>query len=227
MEDRAFSRSPLLGRIGADDLRTLARIAIRRSFAPGQIMFLRGDPGDGVLAIVSGRVRVFVEGGNGGDVSIGVRGEGDVLGELSLLDGLPRTASGRAIDAVTALFVSRDAFRTWLDEHPAAARAMLEVLARRVREATDQVASMALLSVEARLARRLHDLFAEAAADGPPRDGASLTVNQAELASSIGVTRESVNKHLARMKQSGIVNTGGGTITLLDVRALQQLFEEL
>jgi len=224
MSEIPFSSSPLLGRIDADDLHALARAAIRRSFAAGEIMFLRGEPGDGVFGIVRGSVRVFVEGASGGDVVVGTRGEGEVLGEMSLLDGMPRSASARAVDDVTALYVSRDRFDAWLREHPAASRAMLEVLARRLREATDQVAGIALLSVEARIARHLSRMFDT---NGAAAAGASMAVNQTELARAIGVTRESVNKHLARLKHAGVVDVAPGRVTLLDPTALQALGQEL
>jgi CRP-like cAMP-binding protein len=224
MSEIPFASSPLLGRIDADDLHALARAAIRRSFAAGEIMFLRGEPGDGVFGIVRGSVRVFVEGASGGDVVVGTRGEGEVLGEMSLLDGMPRSASARAVGDVTALYVSRDRFDAWLREHPAASRAMLEVLARRLREATDQVAGIALLSVEARIAKHLSRMFN---ANGVPAAGASMAVNQTELARAIGVTRESVNKHLARLKHAGVVDVAPGRVTLLDPTALQALGQEL
>lgn len=227
MSETPFSASPLLGRIDAEDLHALARAAIRRSFAAGEIMFLRGEPGDGVFAIARGSVRVFVEGASGGDVVVGTRGEGDVLGEMSLLDGMPRSASARAIDDVTALYVSKDRFDAWLREHPGAARAMLEALARRLREATDQVAGMALLSVEARVARHLARLFDSAAKDAAATAVASIAVNQTELARALGVTRESVNKHLARMKQAGVLDVASGRVTLLDPQALEALAVEL
>ena len=227
MSDTPFSRSPLLGRIAPDELRSLARAAIKRSFAAGQILFLRGEPGDGVLAIISGRVRVFVEGNNGGDVVVGTRASGDVLGEMSLLDGMPRSASARAIDDVTALFVSKERWDAWLDDHPGAARAMLEMLAGRVREATDQVAGMALLSVEARVARHLWHLFSEASRDESPAEGVTLRMNQTEMAATIGVTRESVNKHLARMKQAGVIDVAAGRVTLVQVDELRELSEAL
>lgn len=226
MPDTPFGSSPLLGRIPADDLHALARAAVRRSFAAGEIMFLRGEPGDGMFAIAQGSVRVFVDGAAGGDVVIATRGEGDVLGEMALLDGRPRSASARAINPVAALYVSRGAFDTWLASHPAASRAMLEVMALRLRAATDQVAELALMSVEARVARRLWQIF-EAAREGAPDRNASLRVNQGELAASIGVTRESVNKHLARMKQAGVIETTSGVVTLVDPEAVRAMGEAL
>ena len=225
MPESAFSNSPLLGRIPAEDLRSLARVATRRSFAAGEIMFLRGESGDGMFAIAEGSVRVFVDGAAGGDVVIATRGAGDVLGEMALLDGRTRSASARAIERVSTLYVSRPAFEQWLAEHPAASRAMLQVLAERLRDATDQVAELALLSVEARVARRLLRVFETA---GPaPSPQASMRINQGELAASIGVTRESVNKHLARMKHAGVIETAAGIVTLVDPDAVRAMGEDL
>jgi CRP-like cAMP-binding protein len=227
MAETPFESSPLLGRIPADDLHALARAAVRRSFAAGEIMFLRGEPGDGMFAIAQGNVRVFVDGATGGDVVIATRGAGDVLGEMALLDGRPRSASARAVGRVESLYVSCDAFDRWLEEHPAASRAMLAVLAGRLRDATDQVAELALLSVEARVARRLWRVFEAAATNGVPASRASMRVNQGELAAAIGVTRESVNKHLARMKQAGVIDTAAGVVTLVDPEAVRAMGETL
>jgi CRP-like cAMP-binding protein len=146
---------------------------------------------------------------------------------MSLLDGMPRSASARAVDEVAALYVSKERFTTWVKEHPAAAYAMLQMLARRVREATDQVAGIALLSVEARVARQLWQQFAQVSGDGAPQRGASLRINQTELARAIGVTRESVNKHLARMRQSGVIETSSGRVTIVDPEALRTRCETI
>jgi CRP-like cAMP-binding protein len=226
MPESAFSNSPLLGRIPADDLQALARAAVRRNFAAGEIMFLRGEPGHGMFAIAQGSVRVFVDGHGGGDIVIATRAAGDVLGEMALLDGRTRSASARAIERVATLYVSRSAFEDWLAGHPTASRAMLQVLAQRLRDATDQVAELALLSVEARVARRLLRVF-ETANGGAPSPRAAMRINQGELAASIGVTRESVNKHLARMKQAGVIETAAGVVTLVDPEAVRAMGEEL
>jgi CRP-like cAMP-binding protein len=103
---------------------------------------------------------------------------------------------------------------------------MLQVLAQRLRDATDQVAELALLRVEARVARRLLRVF-ETANGGAPSPHAAMRINQGELAASIGVTRESVNKHLARMKQAGVIETAAGVVTLVDPEAVRAMGEEL
>ena len=222
-----FSRSPLLAGIAPGDLRALVRYAEERSFGSGQMLFQRGDPGDGVFAIVSGHVKIFLEGSDGGEVIVATRTTGDVIGELSLIDNHRRSASASALGEVRTLRISSERFREWLTTHPEAAIAMLQELAARVRDTTDQVAEIALLSIDARIARRLWQLFREAANGAQPATGMRLRVNQSDLASFVGVTRESVNKHLARMKAAGIIAIEGGKVELLKPPDLRMMAQEL
>ena len=208
-------------------MRALVRKAEQRAFSPGQMLFQRGDPGDGVFAIVTGRVKVYLEGADGGEVIVATRTTGDVIGELSLLDHHRRSASAAAIDAVTTARISTEDFEQWLLAHPAAALALLHELAQRVRETTDQVAEIAILSIDTRIARRLWTHFREAASDGTPKRGMRVRVNQAELASVVGVTRESVNKHLRRMKMADVIRIDAGKVELLDVAGLRELTQGL
>jgi CRP-like cAMP-binding protein len=222
-----FARSPLLARIDKNDLAELVRGAERRSYPAGQLLFVRGDPGDGVYAIVDGRVRVFLESPDGGEVLVAMRGTGDVIGELSLLDGHRRSASATAADNVIALWISRAHFRDWLMEHPAAALVMLREITQRLRDTTDQVAEIALLDIQTRLARRLWQVFKEAARDGTPSTGSRVRVNQSELATVVGVTRESVNKHMRKLKDRGVISVESGRVVLLNPPKLEELAEVL
>lgn len=221
MKHHVFAVSPLLGRIGRSDLDALVRAGEKRSFAPGAVLFQRGDAGDCLYAIVAGSVRVTVEGAAGDEVTVAVRGVGEVLGEMSLLDGEPRSATATAHGPVTAVRIEKAAFDRWLTAHPVAARAMLGDLARRLREATDQVAEIALLDTETRVALRLWRMYAVAARGEAPERGARVRCNQGEMAAALGVTRESVNKHLGRLKARGIIEMEAGSVVLRDAAALR------
>ena len=222
-----FARSPLLARIGESDLKALVRRAESRSLSPGQILFQRGDPGDGVFAVVTGHIKIFLEGTDGNEVVVAIRTTGDVLGELSLLDHHKRSASAAAMDKVQVMRISTEHFRDWLVVHPNAAIALLRELAQRVRETTDQVAEIAILSIDTRIARRLWMYFAESTPDATPKDGMKVRVNQSELASIVGITRESVNKHLRRLKESKTIAIDAGRVELLDSPALRELTQGL
>ena len=180
-----------------------------------------------MFAIVAGHLKVFLEAEDGSEVIVAMRTTGDVLGELSLLDPHRRSASAIAVDPVQVLRISREHFQRWLVEHPRAAQALLRELAQRVRETTDQVAEITLFSIETRIARRLWQLFGEAARDGRPAAGMTLRVNQSALASVVGVTRESVNKHLAMIKRQGVLAIDAGRVTIVDLEALGALAREI
>ncbi len=217
-DSSALLGSPLLAAIRASDLQALVKLARVRSWEAEQVLFQRGDAGDGLYAIVSGQVRIVLEGASGSEVIVRVLATGDVFGEFSALDGLPRSATAIASTGVRGLHISSRDFDRWLEMHPAVARPMLALLAQRVRTTNDQLAEIGLLGLEGRIARRLWQRFADAC-HGRPRDGMRLAVNQREFAAEMGITRESVNKHLARWKARGVLSIEKGEVVLLDARA--------
>ena len=163
----ALSRSPLLASVSPGDLRALVRGAKARAFRARQVLFRRGDEPDGLYILVAGQVRVTIQEANGADLTLATFGVGEVLGELSVLDGRRRSATAVATTAVDALYVSVDDFRRWLTTHPDAAWHLLAGLARRMRATDEQIAEIALLDIETRIARRLWQQFTEVAGGQP------------------------------------------------------------
>lgn len=216
----ALSRSPLLASVAPDDLRPLIQGAKTRAFRAREVLFRRGDEPDGLYILVSGQIRVAIQEANGADLTLATFGVGEVLGELSVLDGTRRSATAVATTAVDALYVSVDDFRRWLTAHPDAAWHVLAGLARRMRATDEQVAEIALLGVETRIARRLWQQFTEVA-EGQPRPGTRLRLNQVTWASTLGATRESINKQLARLRAAGVIRREGSDVVLLQPDALR------
>ena len=216
----ALAGSPLLGSLAKDELQALVRLARARSWSAGQTLFQRGDEGDGIYAVVSGHVKIVLEGLDGAEVLVRQLTTGDVFGELAALDGSSRTATALAATEVRGLHISANDFHAWLEAHPAAMRSLLSQLAHRLRTTNEQVAEMGLLDVGMRIARRVWQRFSD---DGrvAPQPGARLRVNQGELAAELGVTRESVNKNFARWKASGTIAIERGEVVLLDPAGLE------
>jgi CRP/FNR family transcriptional regulator, cyclic AMP receptor protein len=106
-----------------------------RSYPSGTAIFEQGKTADCVLLVRAGRVRVAARGADGEEVVLAERGPGELLGDLSGIDGQPRSASVTALDEVRGLVVPLRAFRTFLMDHPRAAISLLELLSRRLREA--------------------------------------------------------------------------------------------
>lgn len=105
------------------------------SFPAGTVIFRQGETADVVLLVRGGRVRVASRGAGGEEIVLAERGPGELLGDLSGIDGQPRSASVTALDEVRGLIVPLRAFRAFLMDHPRAAISMLELISRRLREA--------------------------------------------------------------------------------------------
>jgi CRP-like cAMP-binding protein len=105
------------------------------TYAPGTVIFEQGGTADCVLLVRAGRVQVSARGADGAEVVLAERGPGELLGDLSGIDGQPRSASVKALDEVRGLVLPLRAFRGFLMDHPRAAISLLELVSRRLREA--------------------------------------------------------------------------------------------
>jgi CRP/FNR family transcriptional regulator len=127
---------PLMAHLNKEELQALAKGCRESKFSAGTVLTSQGDTGVGLYILTSGRVRITQTQSAGGvEEVLGTAGAGDVLGEMALLDDLPRSATLTAIDDVTALLLPVWNFRSTLRSHPNIALKLLTVLSRRVREA--------------------------------------------------------------------------------------------
>jgi CRP/FNR family transcriptional regulator, cyclic AMP receptor protein len=213
---------PLLARLREDDLQALASRGNVRRFRSGAVIFHEGAKGDSLHIIVEGAVRISMLSSKGEEATLAILGPGECIGDLSMLDGRPRSASAIASQPTKTLIVTRDHFRTWLLDHPRSAVVLLETLSLRVRRTDEALADMAFLDLPRRLAKRIMELMnnhPEVHAKG--RHSVKLKVTQSELASMLGVSRESVNKQLNALAKTGAIALGRGSITVKDTKALQ------
>jgi CRP-like cAMP-binding protein len=216
---------PLLARLAEDDLRALSGHGRVHSYRAGSTIFREGDPGDSLHIVVEGNVRIAVLSPNGEEATVAMLGPGEFVGDLALLDGKPRSASAVASSATKTLVVTRNDFSDWLNSRPNAAFALLEALSLRVRRTNEALADLAFLDLPQRLAKRLLDLAAvhfegQARSQGTP--GVRLRITQSELASMLGVSRESVNKQLNLFAREGWLQIGRGSVTLTDMDILRR-----
>jgi CRP/FNR family transcriptional regulator, cyclic AMP receptor protein len=201
------------------DLRSSGR---RCTYGPGVTLFHEGDDAGPVVVLLSGRVKVGTVGGAGREAIIAVRGPGDLIGELSAIDGGPRAATVTTLEPTEALLVPGSAFAGLLERHLRIALVLLRMVAGRLRYADSQQAQFATQDVVGRVAGRLLEL---AERFGVPEDGRieiELPLSQEELAAWTGASREAVSKALQLLRSLRIVETGRKHITLLDTDALSR-----
>jgi CRP/FNR family transcriptional regulator len=220
--ENLFRSVPLLARLAPADLKALASKGRVRSYRSGAVIFGQGERGDSLHVVVSGAVRVNVLSATGEEATLALLGPGECVGDLSLLDGRPRSASAVASGTTKTLMVTRNDFAQWLATRPKAGLALLETLALRVRRTDEALADLAFLDLPRRLAKQLLELArahpeVQSAGQG---GGMRLRITQAELAAMLGVSRESVNKQLNALAREGVLQLGRGSVTLLDMKAL-------
>jgi CRP-like cAMP-binding protein len=146
---------------------------------------------------------------------------GEIFGELAVVDGMPRSATAVALGRTILYTMSRDNFRKHTLQYPQLALNFMKVLSSRVRSSTQQMDSLASLSIGQRLARKLLQLaqdYGQVEANGVR---ITLRLSQSDLASLIGATRESINKALRDFRQKGWLHIEQGDITILDAEALK------
>ncbi len=221
MQPKLLKRVPFLAALSGEDLRWVAKRVQRRQYGRGDIIFVKDDPGESMFIVEDGAVRIYVPGTQGADLTLAMMQPGEFFGDLSLLDGRPRSASAEAARKTVLLTLEREDLTELVLSRPRAALAILRVIAERLRE-TDQMASdLAFLDVSGRLARRLLDL---AASNGKEREDGVLinaTITQEELANMIGVTRESVNRNLGMFRRLKLIRREGRRIVVLDEAGLR------
>jgi len=202
----------------------IAGLATRRSYAEGTVVFMRGDPGDSLCGVVSGRVRISASRPGGREVFLNIMGPGDAFGEIALLDGKPRTATATAQARTELIIIHRDRFAGLLATEPPLASHLIQLLCERVRWTSQLMEDSALLGIPARLAKRVLSL--SRLHGGEPAGGMKLSISQEELAQFLGLSRQVVNQHLQGWKQAGWITSGRGSLTLVDVPALERITRE-
>ena len=214
---------PLLARLPEGELRALAARGRARTYVADAVIFHEGDPGDSLHIVIDGAIRIALISSEGEERTVALLGPGEFVGHLALLDGRPRSASAIAHGPTTTLVVTRDDFRRWLAERPPAALALLEAMSLLIRRTDEVLADMTFLGLPKRLAKRVLDLVG--GLEGTEAEGRRLRITQAELASMLGVSRESVNRQLNVFAQKGWIALGRGSITVIDLAALRVFLE--
>lgn len=217
-----LARVPLFRGVARSDLSALAQHLKRKHLSPDEVLFLEGSPGSHLYIIVTGSVRIVTRSIDGREVQVALLGPGDVIGELSALDGKPRSGEARAAEDSDLYMLSAVALKNFLLGHPTVSWELLKVLAGRLRKADEALADAAFLDVPGRVAKKLLELSERRGRTGP--DGARMTsaVTQEQLAAMVGATREGVNRALSAFASMGMVERRGRCYVLRDVEALRR-----
>jgi CRP-like cAMP-binding protein len=172
---------------------------------------------------MEGRLRVVGEGGDGREVVFNYMDPGDVIGEISLLDAQPRSASVEAVEESTLLALHRRDLLPFFERNPKAAMRLASVLAERLRRISELVEDTVFLGLPSRLAKKLLALAQRYGKETPQGLLIDLKLPQHELGELVGTSRESINKQLRQWGEEGLVHVEGGYVTLVDRSRLEDL----
>ena len=209
-----------------DPRHTIAARLTGQRYGPGQIIVTQDDSANDVFFIVSGTVRVGFHAESGKDVQFRDMHAGDTFGELSAIDGRPRSAEVQALDEVFLAKVSAEDFIEIVTSNPPLAQRLLKQLTLRVRSLSDRVVEFSTLGVSNRIHGELLRLARETGETGN-RILVKPSPTHADIAARVSTHREAVTRELATLAKSGIVKRGRGSLEILDVGRLEALVRDV
>lgn len=203
---------------GRDHLHTIAR---RRSVGPGETVFRKGDPGDAMYGVLSGTIAIQIASGEGETRVVNHLTEGEVFGEIALIDGQNRTADAVGINKTELVIIRRPDFWQVVDRYPKILLPLMEFLCARLRWLNAQVEESAFLSSEQKLAKKLLHLSTTQASNQKGMRMREIAASQSDLSQLVGVGRESINRILQGWKKREVVELRRGKIIVRDWQYLE------
>ena len=197
------------------ELEALSDLTFTRSFGKDGVIILAEEEGDTLFILKKGQVKVSIVSEEGREVILSLLGPGSVFGELSLLDGKPRSANVVATEDTDLLMLRRSDFIQLVYKTPQIATALLAELATRLRKTDRQIEGLALLDVTSRISETLLQLATEQGTETADGVVIESRPTHRELANMSGTTRETVSRVIKRLEGQGYIQCNGRKITIL------------
>ena len=205
-----FKDIPLFSGLSEADHALLMQVAVRRSYPRHTLLLQEGDPGERFYLLRKGRAKVYLGNADGREVILAFLGPGDFLGEMALVDDEPCSANVMVLEESEFVSIGKSEFQKVLASSPSMAANLVKALSRRVREANQQIESLALNDVKARVEQALRGLA--------EKEGGELViparVTHRDIAAMVGASREVVTRIFRSLEETGVVRVEGRRITL-------------
>jgi CRP/FNR family cyclic AMP-dependent transcriptional regulator len=221
-EDDVLSQAPLFEALSEDDARALRSDVINVELGRGERLFSEGDEGDKLYIILKGKIKLTRAAHDGRENLLSVHGPGEMFGELSLFDPIPRTSSATAVTSARLAGLAHDDLRTWLTSRPEVAMHLLQALAQRLRRINEVKADLVFTDVPGRVAKALLDLADRFGVPTPDGLQVNHDLTQEELAQLVGASRETVNKALADFTARGWIQLAAKSVLVTDTDRLRK-----
>jgi CRP-like cAMP-binding protein len=207
-----LGRTVLFGGLDQDELRRLAGIARETNLSAGTALFEQGDESDGLFVVASGIVRIYLTAEDGREATINLLEEGEVIGEIAILDGLPRSAGAAALTDAKLIFVPTVPFCDLIDNSTKLSRQIILMLCDRLRAANGQVDQAIFHDLRHRLVMLLRQIAIIHGRVEKDVAMVDLDLTQGALAQMLGASREAVNKQLRALAKEGRIAVDGHQI---------------
>jgi CRP/FNR family transcriptional regulator, cyclic AMP receptor protein len=220
--DDVLREAPLFEALSEEDAKALQSGVIDVHLDRGERLFSEGDAGDKLYIILSGKIKLTKAAPDGRENLLSVHGPGEMFGELSLFDPIPRTSSATAVTKARLAGLAHDDLRTWLTTRPEVAMHLLQALAQRLRRINEVKADLVFTDVPGRVAKALLDLADRFGVPTPEGVQVSHDLTQEELAQLVGASRETVNKALADFTARGWIQLAAKSVLITDPDRLKK-----
>jgi len=215
-------KHPIFCDLDPEALDQLCRYAKHSSLKRGATIVSKGDPGNSLIAVISGTVKISVSSPDGRSAILNLIGPGETFGEVAVLDGLARTADATANTNCEIYVIDRRDFLPFVRSQPALAMKFIELLCTRLRWTSGQVEEVILQNLPGRLASALLRLTEK---HKLAQGGRTIAITQQEISEMVGMTRESINKQLRAWATRNWVRLEHGAIVVLNPQMLRELTE--
>ena len=218
-----FEHHPLFGKLSASEIDSLISYARVERYPSGREIFAKGSPGQCLMAILRGRVKISSLSVGGKEIVFAIFNTGDIFGEIAVLDGEERSADATAMTECELLVLNRRDFLPVLEDHADLCVILLRILCRRLRQTTEQVEDVMFLHLESRVAKALLQLVESVGLRALHSPSIELHVSQRELGNMAGGSRESVNKIFQNWHRRGLINLGKRSVMIHNVESIERL----
>ena len=207
---------PLFSSLKDEELDAIYNLSYPKQCSKDAIILIENEEGDTLFIILKGKVKVTTFSESGKEVIFSILSEGDFFGDMSLMDGKPRSATVISIEESELRLLRRNDFIKLIEKHPRIALKLLEELTSRLRKADERIESLAIHDVTGRLAGILLQLAEERG----EKDDKSVLIKarptHQELANMVGTTRETVTRVLKQLENKKYINMSGKDLLILD-----------
>jgi CRP/FNR family transcriptional regulator, cyclic AMP receptor protein len=222
----AFWRSfPIFEEFDKETIASLSALATYRKWTPGTVIFQRGDEGNYMIAVISGRIKLSLITPQGRELLLRHIEEGALFGEMAILDNHPRSADATAMTTTEGYVIGKKAFLELITHRPTAAESIIRYLCSLLRDTTDRLETIALYDLNSRVARFFLAALKHIHGNELPESAnLRLTLSQSDIAGILGASRPKVNRAILSLEECAAIKRLDGVIAC-HIGRLQKIAE--